>query len=233
MGVLGQGEITGGFGVEELVGIPSAASSSEDAALQKRLLRADLLALREGENSAVRAATDARIKTQLVSLPSYQAAQTVFCYISVGSEVDTQSLIIEMLASGKSVCVPLCEGGGHMHARLLSSLDDLEDGVWGIPAPPEKSPRIAPAEIDIIIVPCLSCDSTGYRIGYGGGYYDRYIEQLIVEGVAGNKPITLALCRENLLQETVPREEHDQPVDIVVTEKAVLYPGSAPPGHSA
>jgi len=191
-----------------------------EAKLHKQLLREALLACRDGEDTLSRSAADGRIKARLEALPFYHEAQTVFCYVSVGSEVDTLGLIEDLLVSGKSIFVPRCEGGGIMYAQMLLSLSELEKGLLGIPVPPLMNPRVESTSLDLIIVPCLACDTSGYRIGYGGGYYDRYL-------ASAEQATSIALCRESLLHEHLPQEDHDVPVDFVITDERMI-PGLIP-----
>ncbi len=186
-----------------------------DTPTKKKYLREEVLALRDAVDEGVWSAADALIRANVEALPAYKKAQTVFCYISVGSEVDTLWLIEEMLASGKTVCAPRCVGDGVMYAHVFSSLDDLEEGVLGIPTPAPDSPVIDPCDIDLAIVPCLSCDRRGYRLGYGGGYYDRYLAN-------AKKAVKIILCREGLLVATLPSEPHDIHADQIVTDKEVI-----------
>ncbi|MCL2529098.1 MAG: 5-formyltetrahydrofolate cyclo-ligase [Coriobacteriia bacterium] len=197
----------------------TSTAQADTVVLQKRQLRAELLAKRESEDALQRAAADALIKVHLEALPAFQAAQTIFCYISMGAEVDTLGLLKNLLASGKTVCVPRCEGKAVMRAHVLTDMNELHEGVLGILAPPADAPLLEPADLDLIVVPCLACDSSGFRIGYGGAYYDRYLGAL----PSGARATTVALCRESLLLEQVPRESHDIPVDIVVTDKGVVF----------
>lgn len=182
---------------------------------RKRYLRAEVLSLRDGVDAAVWSAADARIRANLQELPIYQEAQTVFCYISTGSEVDTLWLVEEMLASGKTVCAPRCVENGIMYAHVMTSLDSLEEGVLGILHPAADSPVINPEDIELAIVPCLSCDRRGYRLGYGGGYYDRYL-------ATAPQAVKAVLCREGLLVATLPSEPHDVLSDLIVTDKEVI-----------
>jgi len=107
-----------------------------------------------------------------------------------------------------------------MHAHVLTSMNDLQEGLLGIPTPSKESPIIAPQDIDLVVVPCLACDTSGYRIGYGGGYYDRYL-------ASARQATSVALCRESLLLEQVPREAHDIPVDIVITNARIISVSAA------
>lgn len=150
----------------------------------------------------------------VLALPQTQAAKTIFCYVSIGDEVDTGELITAALAAGKRVCVPKTWAGGTMQARQITGLQELQPAAFGLLEPPEDAPLVPPAAIDLVVVPALACDETGCRLGYGGGYYDRFLPQ------AGGT--TLCLCYATLLQKKLPGGPLDVPVQLVVTEKAVL-----------
>ena len=194
--------------------IPSKTSNSGGLAIdeEKKRLRAQLLSLRDALDKEAQARVDTLITSRLQSLSVYKEAQTVFCYVSVGSEINTLDLINQMLAEGKTVCAPRCASKGIMHAHMLGSLGELEAGAMGIPAPKPDAPLVAPEKIDLIIVPCLACTREGHRIGYGGGFYDRYL-------VSANKAAKVILCKSSFLLERVPLEDNDVSVDLVVTEE--------------
>ena len=97
-----------------------------------------------------------------------------------------------------------------MEARLIAPDTRLYRHRFGMLEPGEACPLLAPEEIDLVLVPGLAFDRAGYRLGQGGGYYDRYLPQC-----SGK---SLALCREAVLFEALPREEHDRPVGLVLTE---------------
>lgn len=151
--------------------------------------------------------------------------KTVLAYFSVGSEPSTLAIINELLKSGKKVCLPLCidlDEEGHrtgtvdaMEARQITSFDDLVPGAYGIPEPKAETAVVAPEEIDIIILPCISCDRDCNRIGHGAGYYDKFLSK------TGKDCFTMALCYEEAMLDDIPTEPHDMPVDAVVTEKMV------------
>ena len=151
--------------------------------------------------------------------------KTVLAYCSVGNEPSTLALIDSLLKSGKRVCLPLCtdlDEEGHrtgafdaMEARVITSFDDLTAGAYGIPEPKADTELVPPEEIDIIILPCVGCDRQCRRIGHGAGYYDKYLTTVRKDC------FTMALCYEEALADELPSEEHDVPVDAVVTEKTV------------
>ena len=151
--------------------------------------------------------------------------KTVLAYSSVGNEPSTLALIDSLLKSGKKVCLPLCtdlDEEGHrtgafdaMEARVITSFDDLVAGAYGIPEPKADTEIVPPEEIDIVILPCVGCDRQCRRIGHGAGYYDKYLTTVRKDC------FTMALCYEEALADELPMEEHDVPVDAVVTEKTV------------
>lgn len=154
-----------------------------------------------------------------------KTGKTVLAYCSVGNEPSTLALIDSLLKSGRRVCLPLCtdlDEEGHrtgafdaMEARVITSFDDLAAGAYGIPEPKAETELVPPEEIDIIILPCVGCDRQCRRIGHGAGYYDKYLTTVRKDC------FTMALCYEEVLVDELPVEEHDMPVDAVVTEKTV------------
>ena len=157
---------------------------------------------------------DQAIFRAVTGLEEYRTAGTVFCFVGTKDEIDTSLIIKHALGKGKRVAVPRCVAKGAMEAFLIDSLEGLEEGHYGILEPGEDAPRVAPGDIDLAVVPCLSCSRVGKRLGYGGGYYDRYLQN-----VYGTKAV---ICREMIMREDIPMEEHDQPVDMVITEGGVF-----------
>ena len=94
-------------------------------------------------------------------------------------------------------------------------LDELKSGTKGIPEPSSGAPEIPPDGISLVIVPALSCDRNGYRLGYGGGYYDRFL--------ARTRAVAAALCAESRLTDELPREPFDLPCNYIITERQVLH----------
>lgn len=157
------------------------------------------------------------ILRRLLAMPAYQAAETVFCFVSVGTEVDTRPLLEDALSVGKRLCVPLCTAPGQMELRQITSLTGLVPGAYGIPAPPPESARVAIDGVDFAVIPCLTCSHGGRRLGRGGGYYDRFLTHY--RGGA------VLVCRERLIREEIPVEPHDMPVPWVLTERALYEDG--------
>ena len=178
-------------------------------------------ALREQERTLTpdyRVQADASIAAHLLALDSYQSARTVFCFVSTPREIDTHPILLDALKTGKRLCVPRCAPERQMDLVHIHSMDDLEAGAYGIWEPKSGLPCLMPEEIDLAVLPCLSCDRQGGRLGRGGGYYDRFL--------AVYPGSSVLLCREALLQPQLPLEPHDISIPCVITEAGVYDNGS-------
>jgi 5-formyltetrahydrofolate cyclo-ligase len=156
-----------------------------------------------------------------MELPAWQQAGTIMSYVSFGSEVATPPLITAALAAGKRVAVPFCvrEGRRLIASEVLAFPDDLQPGTLGILEPrPESLRPLAPELIDLVIVPGVAFDRAGNRLGYGAGYYDRFLATL--------KPgaVTAGLAFAKQIVASVYPEAHDRPVDMVITETEIIKP---------
>jgi 5-formyltetrahydrofolate cyclo-ligase len=169
-----------------------------------------MLEKRASIDPGTRSAADLKILSAVASLPEYLAAETIFCYVSTSDEPDTRDLLKDAWARGQRVCVPLCASMGVMHAHEITGFADLKAGKYDIPEPKPHCSLVRLEDIDFIVVPCVCCDRNGYRLGYGGGFYDRWLERC-------NAPAAV-LCYESMLVDSVPRESHDRRVDILVTD---------------
>lgn len=157
----------------------------------------------------------------ITSLPEFIAAPRVFTYLNIGREVDTSFLIEHCLETGKQVALPadLCDG--KMNFALLDcSVSELPLGKFDIPIPHENAARLIPESGDIIIVPALCYDESFYRMGRGGGYYDRFLSSC--------PAFSIGLCREKLIVPEVPRDAFDMAVCCIITEKRIARPKMAP-----
>jgi 5-formyltetrahydrofolate cyclo-ligase len=184
-----------------------------DVDAQKRLLRQQMLDLRAKIPPRERLVSDAAISRQVGEFSAFKDAETLFVYVSTADEVGTQAIIEESLRQGKRVCVPRCEGRGVMRAYEIGGFDDLREGSYGILEPRESCPFVESDRIELALVPCMACTPRGQRLGYGGGFYDRYLWDRAYPAVA--------LCRDVLLLDELPAGEYDVPVDFVITESGV------------
>ena len=189
---------------------------------RKRELRRRYKEVRATLGKDGRASRDAAIADGVTRLPEYLAADTVLTYLSVGDEVDTRALVRDTWVRGKSVALPWCvPGTRRMRWFYVSSLDGLVRSPFGaeepVPDPArEVDPKAGPGAL--AVVPGLSFDERGYRMGYGGGFYDVFLAEF-----AG---ASVGLCREPQMAPvgTLALDEHDVPVDVVVTEERVIRP---------
>ncbi len=155
-----------------------------------------------------------------LALPQLRAAGTVLLFCGVGNEIDTLPLIEQLLGQGKVVCLPKCLPGRRMQALQITALTDLRPGAYGIPEPGEDCAVVERDIIELILVPNLCCDRQGFRLGHGGGYYDRYL--------MGYTGFTVALCPQDRLQDRLPRDAYDIPMELVLTETQVWRGANAP-----
>lgn len=190
--------------------MPYTSITEEKAAL-RREIRARMKALTPQE----RRDGDRQLFRRFLDLDALRDAGTVLLYCGMGAELDTAQLFQPLLQMGKTVALPRCTGvPGEMEARLYDGAVPLVRHRYGMLEPPENSPVIAPEAFDLILIPGLAFDRFCYRLGQGGGYYDRYLPRTAA--------VTVALCRDCFLLDAVPREGHDRPVDLVITQSGMF-----------
>lgn len=155
------------------------------------------------------------IQQKLVELPLFQEAKTIGVTISRFPEVDTLQLIETCWSLGKEVVVPRCHiKDRRMDFYRIENFDTLETVYIDLREPKEDPEQwIHPDQIDLLIVPGVVYGKSGYRIGFGGGYYDRFL--------VGFKGQTLSLAFDQQLIEKVPFDAHDIPVPLIITDKKI------------
>lgn len=185
--------------------------------LEKQRLREERLAARETLSEQERCALDGCITQKLLATPEYAEAATVLTYVSVSSEVSTRMFIEGALRDGKTVAVPRCLPGHRLEFVAISSLDQLAPAPFNLLEPPKDLSALTEDQMNnsICIVPALLVDTKGYRLGYGAGFYDRFLSTY------SGKKICLAY-QQNLSKTMLPHTEFDVPVDMVITESDVL-----------
>jgi len=151
-----------------------------------------------------------------MALPEVRDASTVLCYVSSkDNEVDTHGLIAQFVETGRRVFVPIAEPGGIMLWSQLLELDELAPARFGILEPRPESRRISPAPPDaLVLVPGIAFSPDGHRIGYGGGYYDRFL--------AGHEGPAIGLAFDVQIICSWETNEYDIPVKAVVTETRLI-----------
>ena len=185
----------------------------------KKKLRVEAREMRRSMCPEGKQTLDRKIKNKLLNLWAVREAQTVLCYVSTDIEVDTREFINALLQMGKRVAVPRCEGEkSEMNFYYIESLSELSPGSFGVDEPdPQKSIMVGKTEGSVCIVPAFMFDKRGYRLGYGKGYYDRYLSRY--NGSA------IGICYSANLQEELFHGKYDRAVDLVVTDKEILTIG--------
>ncbi len=177
----------------------------------RELLRAELRNVRDSLAPEFRA--DAS-KTISQHLERYLASLGVSCigsYVATGTEVDLSALHRAWLAAGGVVAVPRTKGAGEMEFVEIGEDTVWRTGRYGILEP--EGETIDVTRIEAMLVPGLGFDSKGHRLGYGAGYYDRFLHRL------GAEPTRLGICFEAQIVEKVPNQPHDEEMDFVVSEQ--------------
>ena len=182
-----------------------------DIQTQKKLLRKTYKNIRSNIPKEQKILFDKLIFERVTSLRQYEECKYLFTYVSLESETDTLQLIKKALSDGKTVAVPKCDDRHTMDFYIINSLDDLEQGAFGIPEPKNICTKAENRFPALCIVPALCFDLSGYRVGYGGGYYDRFL--------ANFKGTSVGVCYSRCLCEECPKDIYDIAVDMIVTEK--------------
>lgn len=185
---------------------------------RKKLLRKEALRRRRSIPDGLRREKSRLIAERLLSDERLLSAGTVLGFFSMRDEVAMEEILRRLLELGKRVALPLVTGPGRMEAVELKSFADLAPGDFNIPTVREAAREIiSPEELDCVIVPAVAFSEDGYRLGMGGGFYDRYLAR------AGNASRLAAVFDCQIFPgEDFPREEHDQQVDAVFTENNTL-----------
>lgn len=158
---------------------------------------------------------DRQICESFLNSRLYIDAETILCYAALQDEINVDFIIENALKDGKKVAVPLCTDlNGNMEFYYVNSLSELCEGTYGIREPnPDESEKVDDYSGCICLVPGLSFDKRGHRLGYGKGYYDKFIKKFII--------ISVGLCYNDLLSDELPAEKHDEAVDFIITENEI------------
>lgn len=157
------------------------------------------------------------ITKQILALDKFNTSHVVMCYMNFKNEVMTEKLIATSIKEGKRVLIPKVEAFSK-GLRVMSAveihnpLEDLEIGTYGILEPKEHCKAISPEEIDLVVVPGAAFDHHKNRIGYGGGYYDRFLQRIREDC------LKIGIAFDNQIYNELPVEEHDVTLDMILTE---------------
>lgn len=187
--------------------------------MKKKDLRKVMLAKREKLSLLEVQAKSHQINQQLIFFSAYLSAKTILTYLPIKNEPDTLPTINNAWQQKKEVLIPVTQT--EIKTLLLSKLEDLHEltkGVYDLLTPKPEYLRITdPEAVDFCLLPGLAFDHQGYRLGYGGGYFDRFLPKLRVDC------LKVALAYEFQILDNLPRTELDIPVDLIITESGI-YP---------
>ncbi|MBR6408503.1 MAG: 5-formyltetrahydrofolate cyclo-ligase [Clostridia bacterium] len=184
-----------------------------DIRSKKNELRKEFREYRAGLGKEEKDALDYAIFRRVVSCREYKKAPLILSYMSMDIEVDTRRIIEYSMKLGKRVALPKCISGTRdMEFFIVSSLDDLESGAFGVLEPsPEKCPPCEVFDSSFCIVPGLGFDKNGFRIGFGKGYYDRFLSDYPGH-IAG-------VCYSACVRNSLPHGRFDRRVNFLITER--------------
>jgi 5-formyltetrahydrofolate cyclo-ligase len=184
---------------------------------RKASLRASALAARRALSVTERAEASEAIVVRLLQLPEVRRARTVLVYAALADEVDVGGAVGPLKAGGARTCFPRVHGD-ELRAVAAADLRTLAIGYRGIREP--DGPAVALEDIEVVVVPGTAFDRGGGRLGQGGGHYDRLLARL------DDRALRVGVCFACQVVLAVPREAHDQPVDVVVSERSAHRTGA-------
>lgn len=182
----------------------------------KNELRKKIIKLRNSLDSDYIKKASVCISDKLLEIPEIIKAENIMVYMDFRNEVKTDYLIEKLMSMGKNVFAPVCvHETREMIPRKVDSKTVFINSRFGVLEPSEDSEAVSPDTIDVIIVPGVAFDRAGNRMGYGGGYYDRFIPK--------TNAFTCGVRFECQIVNDVFEEEHDVRIDVVVTESNILF----------
>ncbi len=188
--------------------------------LEKNMLREHYRSMRRKMTTPYKRNLDIEIASRVLTSDEYINSELLLIYCATEEEIETRHIIRAALLNKKRVALPRCEGDGIMKFYEIKSLSELERGRFkGILEPPAHESRLVKNfDKALCIVPALSYDPKGQRLGMGGGYYDRFLRNF--DGVSAG------LCYSSFIKWDIPRENHDMAVDVLITEGYVRKIGN-------
>lgn len=181
--------------------------------MDKKTLRKEIKEKAKGLSQGYTGISSKRITKLFLSSDEYKTAKNLFIYISVSPEPDTSEIILKAFEDNKNVYVPKCISKGNMTAVRITKDTKLVPGYMGIPEP-ENFCEETDINIDTAVIPCISANVDGKRLGHGAGFYDIFLEK--------HNPKKICLCFHELLSPEIPMEEYDIYMDAVITEKGIF-----------
>ncbi len=159
---------------------------------------------------------DDTICNRLLHSEWYKKADTVLCYAALDDEINMDRVITQALSDHKKVALPVCiDDMGHMEFYYINSLEDIKVASFSVREPDAtESIKVNDFTNSICIVPAIAYDVSGFRLGYGKGYYDRFLSNYI--------SLSIGLCYNELLVDKLPADEFDLPVNSIITQNGII-----------
>lgn len=180
----------------------------------KNEIRAFYKKLRQSHTNSERKAFDSAISSGFLNLDEYKSCRILLAFVSKDIEVDTKGIISRAFCDGKTIAVPKCDADNNtMSFYIINSFDDLKPGCFDIPEPKDSCEKLDINDSAVCLVPGLSFDKRGFRVGFGGGYYDRFLSEF--------KEISVGVCYSDCVASELPDDEYDCPVNILVTDNKI------------
>lgn len=185
--------------------------------MEKKLVRKEILNMRNNMSNEKRILKDKLIYNLFINSDLYKKAKDIFIYVSFGSEVNTHEIIKKAIIDKKNIYVPKIDmRKKEMIAVKIYSITELNVNNYGILEPINVDKDKIANDFDIIVMPGVAFDENGNRIGYGGGYYDKYLEKNIF------KAKKVALAYEEQILERIESDFHDIKVDFIINTKKII-----------
>lgn len=183
--------------------------------MQKAALRSEFRSRRAALSNEIRAERNQMLWGQIFSkLEALKTAKTLLFYFPLPREISLLPVFHYARERGIPCAFPRCgEATGDMDFYFVSSLDELECSRYGIREPKASAEKVTDFSEAVVFVPALAFDRAGYRLGYGGGYYDRFL--------AAHDILSVGITYESFLNDSLPRDQYDQAVDLTATEKGI------------
>lgn len=182
----------------------------------KQKLRAESKLYRNRLSEQEKRLLDSKISNRFFNTWQYRDCKVLLTYVSTAIEVDTHAIIARALSDKKRVAVPKCiDNTRLMDFYFINGFDDLESGFMGVLEPvPERCEKLTDFSDGLCIVPALMFDEYGYRLGYGKGYYDRFLSNFCGE--------TLGICYNSCIKEKLPHGKFDKCVEKIITQSKMI-----------
>jgi len=175
--------------------------------IQKSALRKHLLEKRDATSAELRNILSEKIHENLKKISSYTNSENVACYFPIGSEVDTHNVMLNILKQGKNLLLPRIVDN-NIQFYIVSNLEKLERGSFEIMEPKDSCEKAK--KIDCVLIPTVGVSKLGVRLGYGYGYYDRFL--------SSTDAVKISLTYSKQIVKSIPIDSHDIKIDWIVTE---------------